>query len=154
MIGRWLVGWCFPKGDLDILDEPIPESLYCKCKRDCHRDIEKGPLEEESRESSAEAKETEADMSSTQQKVEHDINITEEVDRCQLWRHMVHKLDNEPSAAASSKSQLRNRGSEGKPSSAARKNLIKTFEAADEQKRDEPVELTGFESVTIHSTTV
>ena len=104
--GRWLVGWCFPKGDLDILDEPIPESLYCKRRRR-HYDIEKGPLEEE--EVSSEAKESEE---APQQDIEH-VNISEEMDRCQLWRHRMHQLDTEPTGGA--KSQVRNRGSEQRP---------------------------------------
>ena len=86
VIGRWLVGWCFPKRDLLILDDPIPDKLYCQRKSTCcedgkdsEKDPEKGIDELDGRVES----------------VDTDINITREVDRCDLW-HMVHKLDKEP----------------------------------------------------------
>ena len=35
VIGRWLIGFAFSKHDLDLLDDPIPDSLYCwHCRRD------------------------------------------------------------------------------------------------------------------------
>lgn len=88
VIGRWLVGWCFPKRDLLILDDPIPDKLYCQRKSTCceeGRDPEKGIDELDGRVASADT----------------DINITREVDRCDLW-HMVHKLDKEPIRVANS----------------------------------------------------
>ena len=129
--GRWLVGWLFPKGDLDILDDPIPESLYCKCRQRQY-DIEKGPLEEE--EVSSEAKESEE--APQQLSIEH-VNISEEVDRSQLWKHMMHKLDAEPTSGP--KSQVRNRGSEQRPGYDVKTNLNKKFDEVEHlrQKRDE-----------------
>lgn len=78
-----MVGWCFPKKDLLILDDPIPDKLYCKRNDPCckeGKDIESGIDEIDARVDS----------------IDTDINITREVDRCDLWQHMVHKLDEEP----------------------------------------------------------
>jgi anion exchange protein len=92
--GRWLVGWFFPERDLQILDDPIPESLYCgrpcspskmkkkryrsnKTSGDVEKDVEKGVEEVDSSHNGG-------------------INISHEVNRCDLWQHMVHTLDKEP----------------------------------------------------------
>ena len=134
VVGRWVVGWLFPKGDLDILDEPIPDSLYCiKCRRRQY-DIEKGPLEED--EVSSEAKESEEAPQQQQQQpsIEH-VNISEEMDRCHLWKHTLRKLDAEPTSGASS--QVRNRGSEQRPGYNVKTNLNKKFDQVEQQKRED-----------------
>lgn len=147
VIGRWLVGWCFPKGDLELLDDPIPEQLYCRGKR--KGDPEKSLTElEELRDS---VDEEEKKVPNGGLAAEHNINITDEVNRCDLWKHMVRHLDKEPNAGS-----LRNRAVDGK-SSNARTNLSKKFEEASRlQTRQEksPVELSGFEGVVVQSTSV
>ena len=82
----------------------------------------------------------------------HDFNMSEEVDRCQLWKHMVHHLDKEP--LSPKKSQLRNRSSEGRDSSVAKANLSKKFEEAALQNDQEVAVLTDFLPMSYQSTTV
>ena len=126
--GRWLVGWCFPKGDLDILDEPIPESLYCKRRRR-HYDIEKGPLEEE--EVSSEAKESEE---APQQDIEH-VNISEEMDRCQSGVigciSLILSQRVEPSHRYVTEALNK------APGYNVKTNLNKKFDVVEQQKREE-----------------
>lgn len=106
MVGRWLVGWCFPRRDLEILDDPIPEAFYCRkycksCTEDAD-DVESGKLIDYDRQ--GEQKGTLTDSTKRRDhkgeleslKVQSKINISEEVDRCDLWKHMVRSLDKEP----------------------------------------------------------
>lgn len=131
--GRWLVGWCFPKRDLDILDDPIPDKLYCsKKKKGCidNGESEKGSLDE------ADSSEPVANGGLHHLvKKDTDINISREVDRCELWKHMVHTLDKEPV------NEIK-----------ARKNLSKKFEMEMEKNNnddDSVPTFTGYKSTEI-----
>ena len=105
--GRWLVGWCFPRRDLEILDDPIPEAFYCRkyckpCAEDAD-DVESGKLVsfanvDEEKDSPSTASRSKRDHKGELEalQVQSKINITEEVDRCDLWKHMVRSLDKEP----------------------------------------------------------
>lgn len=98
------MGWCFPKKDLEILDDPIPEELYCgrRCKP-CHEgsEIEKGL--NSSDDGLEEVDGNGASMLPSEG--ESHINITQEMDRCDLWKHMVHNLESEPSLSINGKKE-------------------------------------------------
>ena len=89
MFGRWLVGFLFSKHDLELLDDPIPDKLYC-CKRYRVQD-RKEILSEEGM---AEPLEDVDDKQSGHDlpRKRSGINITQEVDKCDLWRN-IRKLD-------------------------------------------------------------
>lgn len=109
VVGRWLVGWCFPRRDLEILDDPIPEAFYCRkycklCEEDSD-DVESGILgdtdglvdDKHAGESHTRSRTSDAHAGQLEGlKAQSKINITEEVDHCELWRHMVRSLDKEP----------------------------------------------------------
>lgn len=137
VVGRWLVGWCFPKRDLLILDDPIPDKLYCK--RRCYdtsccegeKDVERG-LEE-----------IDSNPNDNLGSVDADINMTREVNRCELWKHMVHTLDKEPT------SLVRQRNHE---EAISRKNLSVKFQQELERNSKEEessTNLTGYQSTEI-----
>ena len=115
------MGWCFPRRDLDILDDPIPDKLYCKKKSSCidQRDSERGSIEE----GTDSAAIVENGGPPPLIKKDTDINMTCEVDRCELWKHMVHKLDKEPSCRVAS----------------CKKNLCEKFEQEMDKRKYEPM---------------
>lgn len=117
VVTRWLLGFCFSKHDIELLDNPIPDSLYCRpCdpKTLSHSspraiDLEGGAgvesvdtLDRGSAHCStdnmlvtSEPKSVAASGRSNgyhrKQRIDS-FNITEEVDRCDLWKNLV-KLD-------------------------------------------------------------
>ena len=104
MVSRWLLGFCFSKHDLELLDDPIPDALYCKPCRDKHRKSKPLQLESGTTNSvdtlGSSAQEvvmmeplgSELDRSSFQHN-DDSFNLTHEVDKCDLWRNMVRGLD-------------------------------------------------------------
>ena len=92
VLGRWLAGFFFSRKDLHILDDPIPEKLYCKrFREDGKKDIEEGAGHEiEGFDSPLPDR-----NGGVPQPVEKepDINITQELDKTELWRNMVRHLD-------------------------------------------------------------
>lgn len=104
MISRWLLGFCFSKHDLELLDDPLPDALYCRPCRDKHRRSK--PLEIEgtsvdtlgsstqcSAQDVAVTLEPTADQSHVCPHQTDSFNITHEVDKCDLWKNMVKSLD-------------------------------------------------------------
>ena len=148
--GRWLVGWVFPAKDLEILDDPIPEKLYCgrHCtpdRIDCTGCCSKNGSDNSS--------DVERGLTMTddidgkyEEKKQVDINITREMNNCDLWKHMVGTMDREPSS------------SNGGGRTNAKSNLISKFEEAqmNEVATSVPsnVELTGHANTSFKSTEV
>lgn len=103
------------------MDDPIPEKLYCRrqcCGKPCPRgdievDVEKG------------IEETDFDPVTNaglnDNSVETEINMTREVNRCDLWKHMVRTLDKEPHNVHNAKDDSERNGN-------VRKNLSSQFE--------------------------
>lgn len=105
MIGRWLLGFCFSKHDMALLDDPIPDRLYCKpCRQQKDKLPPPGDMPPD-----MEACESVDTMGSSTQCSAQDVvvtseptphldpndsfNITREVDKCYLWKNMVRSLD-------------------------------------------------------------
>ena len=141
VIGRWLIGFVFSRRDLEILDDPISEKLYCRrfrTSKEGEKDktaiVENGeltafgsendspimmrdPHEEEEKKggggggggasgsSSAKQRKNrrkrvrEGDVIEERRDQEEEINMSREVDRCQLWRSMLHDYNSPPTAS-------------------------------------------------------
>ena len=141
VIGRWLIGFVFSRRDLEILDDPISEKLYCRRFRtskeggkDKTAFVENGeltafgsendspimmrdPHEEEEKKggggggggasgsSSAKQRKNrrkrvrEGDVIEERRDQEEEINMSREVDHCQLWRSMLHDYNSPPTAS-------------------------------------------------------
>ena len=127
LLGRWLLGFCFPHSDLELLDDPLPSKLYCRRFRETSptKDIEVG-LEEpdgdiadgesqpvnlngtaitsEPRGQRDEEEEEEEDGEPSARnalfgvKGDSDFNITQEMDNCDLWKNLVKTYDAPPSS--------------------------------------------------------
>lgn len=118
VVGRWLLGFVFSKHDLDLLDDPIPDSLYCKpCRskepRVIRPDLESkgsqdtlsnithlftdddidGTVTSEPLHMNGNCTRGGADGIVRQQEREESFNLTHEVDQCDLWKNMVKNLD-------------------------------------------------------------
>ena len=118
VVGRWLLGFWFSKHDLELLDDPIPDSLYCRPCRDKQTGTKALDLEGngsydtlDSSSPNISTKDVaivcDAPPSTGQQ--ESNFNITTEVDRCDLWKNMVKTMDTPPTigrAQSSSEDQL------------------------------------------------
>ncbi len=124
--GRWLVGWVFPAKDLEILDDPIPDKLYCGRRCTPHKmasssdsgandtlDPEKG-LEISEDLDSKYLNESRRDI--RKPSMDGSLNMTQEVNNCDLWRHMVGSMDKQPSSASL------------KRSNSAKANLLDKFD--------------------------
>ncbi len=139
--GRWLVGWVFPAKDLEILDDPIPERLYCgrhctpdkiNCSGCCNSDnnnegdnssdVEKGLVMRD-----------DIDGVNSTDRHPADINMTREMNNCDLWKHMVGTMDKEPVVANGRSSNGRGSlvANSSRASLVARANLISKFEEAE-----------------------
>lgn len=102
------MGFWFSKHDLELLDDPIPDALYCKPCRDKQRrskplDLEGNPsidtLASSSQSSQDVAAVTSEPMPCTNGSRHSRLdsfNISTEVDRCDLWKNMVKRLDTSP----------------------------------------------------------
>ena len=121
MFGRWLLGFFFSRHDLAVLDDPLPDQLYCKRFRgdtkNCHKNfkcddisLEDGKAESEDTtdgpENCCEADAVVEQPSGNNLNVSArnatfderrnsntEFNITDEVDKCDIWRSMVKDLD-------------------------------------------------------------
>ena len=119
VVSRWLLGFCFSKHDLDLLDNPIPDSLYCRpCKphptsdpthsspRTLDLEGGSGSVDTFGNNSSTHCSTSDMPVTSEpipaalaatnphmhrKQRVDS-FNITHEVDSCDLWKNLV-KLD-------------------------------------------------------------
>lgn len=108
VVARWLLGFWFSKHDIELLDDPIPDALYCKPCRDKHSkskplDLEGNPsidtLASSTQCSSQDVVTSEPTSNPGNVCPRHRLdsfNITTEVDRCDLWRNMVKSLDTSP----------------------------------------------------------
>lgn len=104
MLGRWLAGFFFSWRDLEILDDPIPAKLYCKAFRKDERKgslkgLEEGEADIDSKEPGVD--EVDGGERGETRKVNGNLpsksfNMSQEVDRCDLWRNMIHNLDAPP----------------------------------------------------------
>ena len=112
VITRWLLGFCFSKHDIELLDNPIPDSLYCKpCrlkpKPSRELDLEmagNGSVDTLGSSAHCSANDvlvTSEPLPGTGNHGNHhaprkqrtdSFNITHEVDSCDLWKNLV-KLD-------------------------------------------------------------
>ena len=95
VVGRWLIGFCFSRRDLAILDDPISEKFYCKRFRreGSETDLEAGQSMLPSGDSEEKLESTDIKTNGTAPKQPESINMTKEMDRCDLWRNMVRNLD-------------------------------------------------------------
>lgn len=118
VITRWLLGFCFSKHDLDLLDDPFPESLYCRPCRDKQQRSKPLDLNLHINNNSSVDTLGSSTQCSTQEDVavtlepkpgglaadadhhqhvclqyDDDFNITHEVDKCDLWKNMVRSHD-------------------------------------------------------------
>jgi len=79
---------------MEILDDPIPEKLYCKRFRD------KGQETPKTLEAAADEPDGDIDIDDKAsggtrhlKKEESEFNMTQAVDKCHLWQNMVKNLD-------------------------------------------------------------
>lgn len=124
------MGFAFSKHDLELMDDPIPDSLYCRPCRDMdsgkpkpHTDMEsKGSEDTLSNSAHFDVPDGGEDgvviseplrgngyrgaISLPQQQLEESFNLTHEVDKCDLWKNMVKNLD-APLPSPHAKSKLR-----------------------------------------------
>ena len=111
MIIRWLLGFCFTRKDLKVLDDPLPEKLYCKrcevhVKKSSEKILEEGTCSTNSDEIDGFGNIVTEEPPAIDQNISPDhaqqrkerrsasaFNITQEVDKCEIWRTMVKDLD-------------------------------------------------------------
>ena len=108
--GRWLVGWVFPAKDLEILDDPIPEKLYCGRRCTPHKmasSNDSGASDSADPEKGLEISEDldskyldESRRDAKKPSMDGSLNMTQEVNNCDLWRHMVGSMDKQPSSSS------------------------------------------------------
>ena len=120
LLGRWLLGFCFPHRDLALLDDPLPKGLYCRRFRDESptKDIEVrleeaepqgAELQEGGHDAVAggevDVNDTVTNEPTTYEKLSarnalfgenKDFNITQEMDNCDLWKNLVKNYDAPP----------------------------------------------------------
>lgn len=106
VVGRWLLGFWFSKHDLELLDDPIPDTLYCRPCRDKQAktktlDLEGNGSFDTLASSSPNGSTKDVAIISepapcTAAQRESSFNITTEVDRCDLWKNMVKTMDMPP----------------------------------------------------------
>ena len=124
LLGRWMLGFCFPHSDLELLDDPLPKRLYCSRFREGSpsKDVESGAVGLEDHTDNREIPPISINEVVTDEpygeeplsarnvlfgvKKDSDFNITQEMDKCDLWRNMVKNYDAPPlSPHSSSKSK-------------------------------------------------
>lgn len=92
------MGWIFPAKDLEILDDPIPDKLYCG-RNNCTPLKLKGYKSHANEELSEIENGIEIQIEDKQQPPAADgdgpFNITKEMNNCDLWKHMVSNLEKE-----------------------------------------------------------
>ena len=141
--GRWLVGWIFPAKDLEILDDPIPEKLYCgrRCTPDkvsssngcCNNnsddssDLEKG-LEMKDDIDGKHLEENASRKSSN----DKPINITREMNNCDLWKHMVGSMDRNKQQQQQQQQPAGDQSASSQRRSSVKTNLLSKFDEADD----------------------
>ena len=118
LLGRWMLGFCFPHSDLELLDDPLPKELYCRRFREetPSKDIESGAAgleESDDHTDNGEIPPIDLNEAVTSEPVgeegppsarnalfgvkkDSDFNITQEMDKCDLWRNMVKNYDAPP----------------------------------------------------------
>ena len=119
LLGRWMLGFCFPHSDLDLLDDPLPKELYCRRFHEqgpSSKDVESGAAGLEESDDYTDNGEVppinlneavtsepvgEEDLLSARNalfgvKKDSNFNITQEMDKCDLWRNMVKNYDAPP----------------------------------------------------------
>ncbi len=120
-----MLGFWFSKHDLELLDDPIPDSLYCRPCRQKHTPLD---LEGNNNAASVDTLSSTAQNSSEQDIVvtseptphhrvsctnalhRESFNITTEVDRCDLWKNVVKTLDKSPEVARPSNEEVATEG--------------------------------------------
>ncbi len=109
MIIRWLLGFCFTRKDLKVLDDPLPEKLYCKrcevhVKKNSERNLEEGSSNSDEIDGVGNVVTEEPpaidqnltpdrNLQRKERRSASDFNITQEVDKCEIWRTMVKDLE-------------------------------------------------------------
>lgn len=115
LLGRWILGFFFPHGDLELLDNPLPKKLYCRRFREESptKDIEVGLEETDNDALDSESQPIEMNEIMTSEPETGDqnlsarnalfganksseFNITEEMDNCDLWKNLVKNYDAPP----------------------------------------------------------
>ena len=114
-----MLGFCFPHRDLNLLDDPLPKELYCRRFREegPSKDAESGEAgleESEDHTDNGEVPPIELNKAVTSEpmgeeggapsarnalfgvKGDSSFNITQEMDKCDLWRNMVKTYDAPP----------------------------------------------------------
>ena len=93
VLGRWFAGFLFSRKDLHILDDPISEKLYCKRYRKDEKkeDVEEG-TGKQTEGFNSQVSDKNGDIPQAVEK-EPNINITQELDKTDLWRNMVRHLN-------------------------------------------------------------
>lgn len=96
------MGWIFPAKDLEILDDPIPDKLYCG-RNNCTPMKLKGYTSHANEDVSEVENGLEMKSSERQQQPppngDGPFNITDEMNNCDLWKHMVSNLEKESPSA-------------------------------------------------------
>jgi hypothetical protein len=96
---RWLAGFLFRWSDLELLDDPIPEKMYCRSVRQWKQgsggdDLEGAGGEDDKPESGASnGTHTNKSPHAPPGKRKSDINMTQAVDSSGIWKNMVRKLE-------------------------------------------------------------
>ncbi len=103
MIVRWLLGFCFARNDLEVLDDSLPENLYCKkcTKKSSEKNLEEGSSNSDEVDcvvcEEPSATNDILSPSRISQRTERhsasEFNITQEVDKCDIWKTVVKDLD-------------------------------------------------------------
>ena len=115
LLGRWVLGFCFPRNDLELLDDPLPDKLYCRQFRreeSPSKDVETGLVESDGNSVDGELQPVDMNEAVTSEptgeqgpsarnalfdvKKSSDFNITQEMDKCDLWKNMVKNYDAPP----------------------------------------------------------
>jgi hypothetical protein len=116
-----MLGFCFPHRDLNLLDDPLPKELYCRRFRDenSSKDAESGaagleesddhtdngeippPIDLNEAVTSEPMGEGEGGAPLARNalfgvKGDSSFNITQEMDKCDVWRNMVKSYDAPP----------------------------------------------------------
>ena len=118
LLGRWLLGFCFPHGNLNLLDDPLPKELYCRRFHEqgedsLSKDVETGLEETDGDAVTGESEPIEinevvnseptaADENLSvrnalfEVKGDYSFNITQEMDNCDLWKNLIKNYDAPP----------------------------------------------------------
>ncbi len=106
MLARWLLGFCFPRTDLQVLDDPLPDNFYCKrcevhAKKCAEKTMEEGSSNSDEVDIGICEEPSSTDvvllpshaLKRKERRSASEFNITQEMDKCDVWKTVVKDLD-------------------------------------------------------------